>query len=580
MVDSHTNPRPSKPVLTTLFRTGLLLALTLSLTGAVRSQAARGDDGFLDLSLLVAPELPCTWPHPQFPYFQITHQRRIGPASAYNVDTLLMDGNTATQIDVPPHSVLRPELNRPKAGPYGDMYIDKTPAWQFGGEACVIELRELLDQAPNGDSPLIEPEHVKAWEAKNRPLRFGDVVLFHTGYTDKYYKPFPAGHRFIALPAAGLTPAWPAPSPACMEYLGERGVMTAGCDSPSMGPMPDLAEPTHYAGLKYGMIWTEAATGLAQLPTTGAFFCMIGPKHAGAPYGEGRVFAIVDEKLAARLIESARRKRAVDLTVTLSMDLPITWPGYGPGNHRQAYYKVDFMYDADRDFQHHTHLFDSQAGTHLVPPAYALPPKGFDNDDYAPEVQEWLADYEQEYGRRGTSSVTTEQVPISQTSGRARVIDVRRLVGTTDEDAWPASPEITVDHIKAYENRHGELEPGDVVVFHSDHSDKYFEANAAGDACMVHPLEGKSEGWPSPGPDAIIYLADKGIRCVATDGPRLGGVDPRRALMTYWALGSRGMVGVEYLTHVGQMPEGAYFIFAAVKVKDCHGGPGRAIAYY
>ena len=72
---------------------------------------------------------------------------------------------------------------------------------------------------------------------------------------------------------------------------------------------------------------------------------------------------------------------------------------------------------------------------------------------------------------------------------------------------------------------------------------------------MEDPLNGKSEGWPAPGPDAIFYLAKKGIRCVATDAPTLGGVEPKRALMTYWALGGKGMAGVEYLTNVGQMPQ-------------------------
>ncbi len=67
---------------------------------------------------------------------------------------------------------------------------------------------------------------------------------------------------------------------------------------------------------------------------------------------------------------------------------------------------------------------------------------------------------------------------------------------------------------------------------------------------------------------------------MATDAPDLGGVEPRRALMTYWALGSRGMVGVEYLTNLAGMPEGAYFLFAAVKMRGGHGGPGRAIALY
>ena len=97
---------------------------------------------------------------------------------------------------------------------------------------------------------------------------------------------------------------------------------------------------------------------------------------------------------------------------------------------------------------------------------------------------------------------------------------------------------------------------------------------------MEDPLNGKCEGWPAPGPDAIVYLHGKGIACVATDGPTLGGVEPKRALATYWVLGSKGMVGVEFLTNVGNLPENSYFIFAAVKIRDCHGGPGRAIALY
>jgi hypothetical protein len=34
------------------------------------------------------------------------------------------------------------------------------------------------------------------------------------------------------------------------------------------------------------------------------------------------------------------------------------------------------------------------------------------------------------------------------------------------------------------------------------------------------------------------------------------------------------------LTNLAARPEGAYFLFAAVKVADCHGGPERAVAVY
>lgn len=76
------------------------------------------------------------------------------------------------------------------------------------------------------------------------------------------------------------------------------------------------------------------------------------------------------------------------------------------------------------------------------------------------------------------------------------------------------------------------------------------------------------------------YLHAKGIRCVGTDGPTLGGVDEKQALLTYWALGSHDMVGVEFLTNLGALPDKAYFLFAPVKIEGGHSAPGRAIALY
>jgi kynurenine formamidase len=557
-----------------------LVVLILTSNGPQPGNAAEKDDAsrFLDLSLLVSPDHPCTWP--TFPAFQINHYQRIGPLSAYNSDILVIDGNTGTQLDVPPHSVTPPDSGLPNAGRFGLAYTDKIPAWQFAGEACVIDCKDLLDTTPNGRSDLVKKERIMAWEKKYRPLGLGDVVLFHSGYSDKYYKPFPEGRRFAADPVAGKAPAWPDPDPDCMEYLATRKVMTLGTDSVSMGPLPDLAEPTHYAGLKHGMIWTESATGLGALPATGAFYCMIGPKHAGDPYAEGRAFAVAGGPLAGRLIASARKKNVTDLSVTLADDLPTCWPGQGVGNHRQPYMTIRFGKNPNTKTSFVMHMLDSHAGTHLVPPAYALPRAGFDNGSYAPEVREWLGDYEKKYGPRGTSDVTTEKVPLDQTCGPARVISVKHLAGTTKKEQWPASPEITEAVIRAHEKEAGDLKPGDIVLFQSGWSDQYYKPLPAGSACMDEPLNGKREGWPAPGPDAILYLAGKGVRCVGTDAPTLGGVEPKRALLTYWALGSKGMAGVEFLSNLAALPREAYFLFAAVKIRDCHGGPGRAIAFH
>lgn len=563
----------------------VLMSLFLGLTGQAQQQSSDSTNNpttrFIDHSLLIAPEYPCTWPSSPFPRFQITHQRIIGPDSPYNVDVLMIDGNTGTQLDVPPHSVARPELHREKSGPLGLAYTDTIEPWQFGGEACVIDVRDLLDKAPNGVSPLVLPEHIDRFEKQFRRLRFGDVVLFRSDYSDKYYRPFPLGSRFIADALDQKAPGFPDPNPECMEYLATRGVMTLGTDSASMGPLPDLAEPTHYAGLKHGMIWTESATNLGALPTTGAFYCMLSPKHHGGPYAEGRAFSIVGGNIPARLIDAVKNKRAIDLSPTLATNMPLTSPGVGTGQHRQVYLKLDFLYAEYLDMWHHTHLMDSMTGTHLVPPSFALPPPQT-KPEYAPEIRLLLSDYEKKYGPRGTSAMTTEQVPLDWTNGPLRVIDVTSLVGSTTPDSWPRSPEITPALIQSDEKLRGPLRDGDIVLFQTGHVDRFLRPQPNDMGVFSDPLRGKSEGWPAPSADTIVYLKSKGIRCVATDAPDLGGVDPKRALMTYWALGSREMVGIEFLHNVPAIPKNVspYFLFAPLKIRDCHGGPGRAIVLY
>jgi kynurenine formamidase len=547
---------------------------------AGQDYSAGGSSRFVDLSLLVAEGYPSTYAN-GFPRFRLVHSQVVGTESAYNVDTLTIDGNTGTQMDTPAHSVALPELKLANSGPYGNEFTDRVPAWKFVGEACVVDIQDLLDQAPAGVSPLVSKERVVAWEEAHRTFQPGDVVLFHSGYSDRYYRRLPEGRRFLADPLEGRVSAWPGPHPETMEYLAAtRQVYHIACDSPTMGPMPDLAEATHYAALQHGAVFTEGATGLGELPVTGAFYCMMGPKHRDGPYGEGRAFAIVGNPLAARLIESARAKRVVDLSVVNSIDHPVTWPGSGIDRHYQPYTKNDFTWSENLKLYHHGHTMDSGAGTHLVTPSYALPPLRIDPSGYEPKIGAWRKEYESKYGRLGVSNTTTEKVPLDQTCGWLRVIDVSGLVGTIPKSAWPASPEVTVEMIKHYESTKGELKANEIVVFRSGHTDRTFKPFAQGRACIAGPLAGESEGWPAIGADAVAYLAQKGIRCVGTDGPTLGGVDEKQALLTYWALGSHDMVGVEFLTNLGALPDRAFFLFAPVKIQGCHSAPGRAIALH
>ncbi len=566
-------------------RAGLLALLTLgwslSLAGAASAQLK--PEYVQDLTLLIAPDRPCVWPVGMTQHL-VVPSRTFGPG-AYHRDLIIIDEHTGTQWDAPAHFVPPPNSGLAGAGPMGLITGEKVPAWQFCGEACVIDIRGHIDDAPDGESYLIRPEIVYAWEKQNRPLKFGDVVLFRSDYTDKYYKPFPAGERFVTTALRRETPGWPAPTPETMEYLGQKGVKTLGLDGASMGPLPNLAVATHQAGGKLGMIWTECSTNLGSLSTTGSFTALLTAKHAGGSGGECRGIGITEPKLAARLIESARNKRVADLSVTLDEDYPVTWPGYGPGDEASRYVSktLNAFSKIRGPYFAKTHMLDGLVGTHVVLPSFSLPPTGFDNSKYSEDVQSMLKKYESKYGPRGHSTMTLEQAPLNQMMGEAHVVDVRKLVGSTKAAEWPESPAITREFLKEHDAARP-FQVGEVVVFFSGFSDAHFKPLPEPpelDGMFAAPLAGKSEGWPAPTADAIAYLAEKGIRCVGTDGPTLGGVDRENALMVYWLSASKGMLALEYLTNVGAIHDKpAYVLFASIKIQGTRGGYGRALALY
>jgi kynurenine formamidase len=505
----------------------------------------------------------------------------IGPGP-YNRDVVVIDEHTGTQFDAPAHFVPPPDSGYAGAGPMGLVTGDKVPVWRLVGEACVIDVRDHIDDAAKGESYLIMPETVIAWEKKNRKLGPGDVVLFRSGYTDSYYKPFPQGERFVADVLAKKASGWPAPSPETMKLLGEREVFAAGTDGASMGPNGPIAVGTHQAGGQYGLVWTECSTNLGKLPVTGAFHAILANKHAAGSGGETRALAITEPKLAAKLVASAKAKKVADLTVLLDEDVPVTWPGEKPGLEGARYLgKTLNAFDPARGpFFARMHILDSQAGTHLVTPSFALPPKGFDNASYAPEVRETLAKYEAKWGKRGTSDATVDKIPLDSLVGPARVIDVRDLV-EGDKGTPGKSPAITLDHVKQAETKDGPLAAGDVVIFRSGYSDQFWKKFPEGERMMVQPLAGKAPGWPTPDLEVIDYLAKKGVRLIATDSPTLGGVDQEHAEQVYWLTGTKGLNLVEYLTGLEQIPAtGGFFLFGPIKLEGAHGGYGRAIALY
>ena len=78
------------------------------------------------------------------------------------------------------------------------------------------------------------------------------------------------------------------------------------------------------------------------------------------------------------LIESARKRNVVDLTVVLSDRFPVWWPGRAAGTHANPYLKVPFLYDPKVGaYTQVTHEMDSHSGTHLVCPSRRITARRF-----------------------------------------------------------------------------------------------------------------------------------------------------------------------------------------------------------
>jgi len=261
-------------------------------------------------------------------------------------------------------------------------------------------------------------------------------------------------------------------------------------------------------------------------------------------------------------LEQMRRMRVVDLSVTLSERLPGTWPGHMSFAHHNWnwFAEVEGPTGKTRSaapYQTNFFVIDEHCGTHFDAPTHFVPP---------PASGLPLA------GPLGAES--GDKVPLEDLMGPAAVVDVRFLA---EGGKSGVSPFITDEHVRAWEEDHGPVGEGEVVLFRTGWDRHYLEGDGGLKYMHGSLVTGDWPGWPAPAPEAILYLLERGVRAVGVDAPSVGashdGVPVHRAGL------SRGVRYIEGLTSLGELPaRGAFFIFMPLKITGSSGGPGRAMA--
>jgi kynurenine formamidase len=262
-------------------------------------------------------------------------------------------------------------------------------------------------------------------------------------------------------------------------------------------------------------------------------------------------------------LTGAQADKIVDLSMTLSERLPITWPEHVP------YSLVNWSWFDEVELPtgattrslgpYVTHFFtlDEHAGTHVDAPThyFAPPGSGLPNADPLGET-------------------SVEKLDLSKLIGPAAVVDVRHLDGQAEPGT---SPPITVAHVEAWEAQHGGIEPGDIVLLHTGWS-RHYVAGEAGRAFLHEPVVLQSRpAWPAPEAAVAVYLHERGVNTIGINAPSIGSAEEGNEV--HRAGLSRGMAFVEGLTNLELLPpRGASFTFLPLKLAGASGGPGRAIA--
>jgi len=165
---------------------------------------------------------------------------------------------------------------------------------------------------------------------------------------------------------------------------------------------------------------------------------------------------------------------------------------------------------------------------------------------------------------------TADQIPLRQLIAPAIVIDV------ADQAAASADYRLSADDVRAWESRHGAIEPGTIVLLHTGWGTRwpdrkaYFGDDTPGATDNLH--------FPSYGEDAARLLMDRRVAALGVDTASIDYGQSRDFIVHRVANGA-DVPGFENVAHLERLPtRGAWIIALPMKIARGSGGPLRIVA--
>jgi kynurenine formamidase len=231
--------------------------------------------------------------------------------------------------------------------------------------------------------------------------------------------------------------------------------------------------------------------------------------------------------------------RLVDLSHTYSEDT-LYWP-----TSPSAFEKTELNFgtnDAGYFYSAYSVCTPEHGGTHLDAPLH------FAEDGFA-----------------------TDQIPLENLVGAAVIIDIR------EKTAADRNYRLMAEDVIAFEERHGKIAPGTIVLLRTGWS--RFWPDAMGYLGDDTPNDASHLHFPGYGAEATRLLAES--RDVSILGIDTASIDygPSQDFMAHRIAAEQGVTNLENLTNLDELPAtGAIVMALPMKIGGGSGGPVRVVA--
>ena len=167
--------------------------------------------------------------------------------------------------------------------------------------------------------------------------------------------------------------------------------------------------------------------------------------------------------------------------------------------------------------------------------------------------------------------ISTEKIPLESLLAQAVVIDV------SNKAAADRNYRLTAEDVAAFENEHGEISAGSIVLMRTDWSEHWPDAIAyLGDDT---PGDASKLQFPGFGAEATKILTEE--RKVAMLGVDTASVDYGKSqdFVVHRIGAAQGVANLENLMNLDKLPAiGATIIALPMKIEGGSGGPARVVA--